>query len=314
MLKFLIQRIVSMFFTGFGVLTVVFFMVRALPGDPATYMLGDYATKETVAALRAQLGLNRPLPDQFLQFLQHALTGDLGQSTVTQQPALREAFTALPPSIELAFGGVAIAIVLGVPAGVLAATKRGTPLDYFTTFGTLAAMSVPVFWLGLLFILVFTRWLGILPSIGYSNSGGWPAFVAIIMPAVVLALSVAAYIGRFTRSAMLEVLDQDYIRVARAMGIRPVKIVWNLALRNAAIPIIAVIGVTIAFAIGNSILVEVVFSRPGIGTMILKAIQARDYQLAQAGVLILAVVVVLVNTVVDVFYGLVDPRVRKRAQ
>lgn len=310
MLRFIGWRIGSMVVTVLGMVTVVFFLLRMVPGDPAAYMLGDYATRDSVAALRGQLGLDKPLVQQYGIFLGRAVRGDLGSSTVTHEPALREVLAALPPSLTLAAAGVLLAVLIGVPAGVVSAVRRGSAWDVGSMLVTIGGMSFPVFWLGLVLILVFAEYLHVLPALGYSRSGGWDAVRALVLPAVVLALSVSAYIARLTRSAMLEVLGQDYIRVAEAMGVRRRRVVWSLALRNALVPIIAVVGVTVAFSIGNAILVEVVFSRPGIGSLVLKAIQARDYQLVQAGVLVLALIVVVVNTVLDLLYLVVDPRVR----
>lgn len=311
MFRFCFERLLGMALTLVGVLTVVFFLVRSLPGDPAAYMLGDYATKSSLAALRADLGLDQPLWSQFVIFMHNAVTGDFGTSTVTQRSALTEVAAVLPASLLLAGVGVSIAILVGVPLGVLAAVRRGSRFDTGSMLVTLVALSVPVFWMGLVGILIFTEWLGWLPAVGYSTAGGLSSALAIVMPAAVLALSVLAYIARLTRSSMLEVLDQDYIRVARAFGVNENTLIWRHAFRNAAVPIVAVVGVTVAFAIGNSILVEVVFSRPGVGTLILKAIQARDYQLVQAGVLALAAVVVVLNTMLDMIYAVIDPRVRK---
>lgn len=295
-----------------GIVTVAFFLMRAIPGDPAIYMLGDYATAESLATLRARLGLDLPVWQQYGMFLASAARGDLGASVVTGQSALAEIWSAVPPSAELAVAGMSIAIAFGVPLGVIAAVRQGTFVDVAVMALALGGISFPVFWLGLVAILVLSHDLGLFPALGATSEPGlWPAIHHLALPALVLGLSVAAYIARLTRSAMLEVLGQDHIRVARAMGVPERRIVWHLALRNAAIPILAVIGVTFAWSLGNAILVEAVFSRPGLGSTILKAILARDYQLVQAGVLVLAAAVVLLNTLLDLVYGAIDPRLRK---
>ena len=297
--------------TGIGIVTVAFFLVRAIPGDPVLYMLGDYATPEGIASLRARLGLDHSLPEQYLLFLRHAVSGDLGASIVTGEPALHEVMSSLPWSLTLALSGLAIAVAIGIPLGISSAVRQGTWIDLAVTIGSLGGISFPVFWLGLVGILVFAHWMPIFPALGVSSTGDPLSNLHhLALPAIVLGFSVAAYISRLTRSAMLEVLGQDYVRVARAMGVPERRIVYKLALRNALVPILAVVGVTFAWSLGNAILIEAVFSRPGLGSTLLKAILARDYQLVQAGVLVLAAGVVLVNVGLDVVYGLVDPRLR----
>lgn len=297
--------------TIIGIVTVAFFLMRAIPGDPAQYMLGDYATKEALAVLRAQLGLDRSLIDQYLLFVGRAVRGDLGTSVATGQAALTEIVDSLPSSLALAVSGIVVAIAIGVPSGIAAAVRQGTWLDVVIMLVSLGGISFPVFWLGLAAILLFAHKLSIFPALGSSSSGDWLTQLHhLALPALVLGFSVAAYIARLTRSAMLEVLGQDYVRVARAMGVPEHRVVYRLALRNALVPILAVIGVTFAWSLGNAILIEAVFSRPGVGSTMLKAILARDYQLVQAGVLALAAGVVLTNTVLDITYGIIDPRLR----
>lgn len=297
--------------TGVGIVTVAFFLMRALPGDPAATMLGDFATVESIATLRAKLGLDEPVWWQYLLFLRHAASGNLGSSVVTGQPALVEVFASLPPSAALALSGMAIAIALGLPLGIVSAVRQGSWTDMIVMVVALAGISFPVFWIGLASILVFAHWIPMFPALGASNATNWlTQLYHLVLPATVLGISVAAYIARLTRSAMLEVLSQDYIRVALAMGVPRRRVIGKLALRNALVPILAVIGVTFAWSFGNAILIEAVFSRPGLGSMLLKAILARDYQLVQAGVLVLASAVVVINTVLDLAYGIIDPRLR----
>lgn len=311
MFAYLARCVVQLIVTVLGIVTVAFFLMRAIPGDPAAYMLGDYATKEALAALRAQLGLDRSLLEQYGLFVMRALHGDLGSSVATGQAALTEVLDSLPASATLAVAGLIVAIGLGVPAGIASAVRQGTWLDAAIMLLALGGISFPVFWLGLAGIVLLSHKLGIFPALGSSSSDSRiDQLHHLALPAIVLGFSVAAYIARLTRSAMLEVLGQDYVRVARAMGVRESRIVWKLALRNALIPILAVIGVTFAWSLGNAILIEAVFSRPGVGSTMLKAILARDYQLVQAGVLVLASAVVLTNTVLDVLYGFIDPRLR----
>ena len=311
MVGFLGRRLLQLVVTMLGIVTVAFFLMRAIPGDPATYILGDYATKEALATLRSQLGLDRPVVEQYFIFLGRALSGDLGSSVVTGQPALQEILTSLPSSAALALSGLVVAIAIGVPLGIMSAVRQGTWVDLAIMLGALAGISFPVFWVGLVAILFFAHWLDLFPALGATSSPNLVDQVYyLILPALVFGFSIAAYIARLTRSAMLEVLNQDYIRVARSMGISENRIVFRYALRNALIPILAVIGVTFAWAFGNAILIEVVFSRPGVGSTLLKAIQARDYQLVQAGVLVLAAIVVIINVSLDMADGFIDPRLR----
>ncbi|MGE0766460.1 MAG: ABC transporter permease [Hyphomicrobiaceae bacterium] len=312
MVGYLGRCLIQLVVTLIGIVTVAFFLLRAIPGDPAAYILGDYATTEALATLRSQLGLDRPLIEQYFIFMMRAVTGDLGTSVVTGQPALSEIISSLPSSAALAVLGLLIAVAVGIPLGIWSATRQGTWVDVAIMLGALAGISFPVFWVGLVAILFFAHWLDIFPALGATSSENiWTQLYYLALPALVFGFSIAAYIARLTRSAMLEVLSQDYVRVARAMGISEGEVIFKLALRNALIPILAVVGVTFAWAFGNAILIEAVFSRPGVGSTLLKAILARDYQLVQAGVLVLAVIVVLINVSLDIVYGLIDPRLRK---
>lgn len=309
----LLRQLTQLAITVFGIVTVTFFLVRMIPGDPAQYMLGDYATEEALATLRAQLGLDRPMIVQYGLYALRALTGDFGASVVTGRPALEEILLSLPDSAVLAFAGLAIAVVIGIPLGIVTAERQGSWSDLLIMVVALFGISFPVFWLGLASVLLFSQELKWFPALGASSGGGFLDQIHhLVLPAGVLGISVAAYITRLTRSAMLEVLGQDYVRVARAMGVPQRRVVWRLALKNALVPILAIVGVTFAWSLGSAILIEVVFSRPGIGSMILKAVSARDYQLVQAGVMVLAVAVVLVNSLLDLAYGLVDPRLSTR--
>lgn len=296
--------------TVLGIVTVVFFLIRLIPGDPAAYMLGDYATDEAIATLREQLGLDQPVLMQFVLFLGRMLHGDLGISVVTGQPAINEVLASIGPSAVLAGLAMLVAIVLGVPLGIIAAYRSGTWVDIAVTVLALCGISAPVFWMGLAAILVLSSGLGLFPALGTTSSTNpLVQLHHVALPALVLGLSVSAYIARLTRSAMLEILGADYIRVARAMGVAEHRIVTRLALRNALVPVLAIIGVSFATSLGSAILVEIVFSRPGLGSLMLKAVLARDYQLVQAGIMALALSVVAVNLAVDIAYKLVDPRI-----
>ena len=310
---YIVSRLLSAAATTLGILTVVFFLVRLIPGDPAQFILGDYATPESIASLRHAMGLDQPLIVQYGTFLSHAAHGDLGESAISHEPVLQEVFANAPPSIVLALSGIVVAAVVGIPLGIWSAVKRGTVIDVGAMATAVAGISFPSFWIGLLAILLFSHRFALFPSVG-AGAPGEPLdqLHHLVLPAIVLGLSVAAYVARLTRSAMLEVLGAEFIRAARSRGLSERAVIWGHALRNALVPILAVLGVTIASAIGNAILIEIVFSRPGLGSLILKATSARDYPLVQAAVLVLALAVVATNTLVDMLYGVVDPRIRVR--
>ena len=311
--SYLSRQLTQLVITLVGIITVAFFMVRMIPGDSAQYMLGDYATDAALAALRAQMGLDQPLWRQYLMYMGHVVTGDLGISVITGRPALAEIFESLPQSAALAFSGLTLAVIIGVPMGIVTAMRQGTWTDTLIMLVALAGISFPVFWIGLASIVLFSQELKWFPALGSSSGQGFlNSLYYLTLPATVLGVSVAAYVTRLTRSAMLEIIGQDYIRVARAMGVPEHRIIWRLAFKNALIPVLAIVGVTFAYSLGSAILIEVVFSRPGVGSTILKAVSARDYQLVQAGVVVLAIGVVIVNTILDMLYALVDPRMRSR--
>ncbi len=309
-MTYIARQIGQALLTVLGIVAVVFFLIRLIPGDPAAYMLGDYATDDAIAALRAQLGLDQPLPMQFWQFLTRLAHGDFGTSVVTGQPAIGEVLASLGPSAALSLTAMAVAIAVGVPMGILAACHHGTWADFAVTVLALVGISAPVFWIGLAAILFLSAGLGWFPALGTTSSSNVLVQLHhLALPAIVLGLSVSAYIARLTRSAMLEILGADYIRVARAMGVAEHRIIGRLALRNALVPVLSIIGVSFASSLGSAILVEIVFSRPGLGSLMLKAVQARDYQLVQAGIMALALCVVVVNLLIDLSYKLVDPRI-----
>jgi len=309
-MAYVLRQIGQALLTVLGIVAVVFFMIRLIPGDPAAYMLGDYATDAAIATLRGQLGLDQPLITQFWLFLTRLIQGDFGTSVVTGQPAIGEVMSSLAPSAALSLSAMGVAIAVGVPLGILAACNHGSWTDVAVTVIALVGISAPVFWIGLAAILFLSSGLGWFPALGTTSSTNLAVQLHhLALPAIVLGLSVSAYIARLTRSAMLEILGADYIRVARAMGIAEHRIIGRLALRNALVPVLSIIGVSFASSLGSAILVEIVFSRPGLGSLMLKAVQARDYQLVQAGIMALALSVVVVNLLIDLSYKLVDPRI-----
>ena len=310
MTAFLIRRMGFAFVTLFAVLTLVFVLVRIVPGDPAQIILGDQASREAIDALRHRLGLDLPIMEQYLVFLSGALRGDWGVSMVTGQPVIGEVLRVLPWTIELTFVSLALGIALGVPAGVYAAIRRNRLTDYAVRISSLLGLSFPPFVSAIILLLVFAIALPWFPVINARSGsvGAW--FQSIALPAVNLGLITAAYVTRVTRSAMLEVLSEDYVRTARAKGVPWNVVVWRHGLRNALIPIITVIGLYLGILIGNSVLTEIVFSRPGLGKLIIGALNQRDYPMLQGMMVIYTLIVVAVNVATDLAYGFADPRVK----
>jgi peptide/nickel transport system permease protein len=310
MTAFLIRRLSLAVITLFAVLTLVFILVRIVPGDPAQVILGDQASREAIAALHQRLGLDQPILVQYGQFLSGALCGDWGVSMVTGQPVIQEVFKVLPWTVELTLVSLMLGIVLGVPLGIWAATHRNEALDYWVRVGSLLGLSFPPFLSAIVLLLVFAIAVPWFPVIS-ARSGSLLAWIqSITLPAINLGLISAAYITRVTRSAMLEVLSQDYVRTAQAKGVPWPAVVWRHALRNALIPIVTIIGLFLSILIGNSVLTEIVFSRPGLGKLIVGALNQRDYTMLQGMMVIYTMLVVLVNLATDIAYGLVDPRVK----
>ena len=311
MRRFLLRRLLLLALSVLGAVTVAFLLMRMIPGDPAQVILGDYATKESIAALRRQLGLDRPLHRQYLSFVTRALGGDFGSSLVTFRPAFFEVRSVFGYTIELALAGTVVSMLVGVPAGVLAAVRRNRPLDYVTMILALGAMSMPVFWLSLLLLFVFSFLLGWMPSMGAGGDGGFVSRLwHLALPALALGLSMGAMVTRMTRSATLEVIRQDYVRTARAKGLREGLVIGKHALRNAALPILTILAINFGIQLGGTILVEAVFARPGMGSLLVSAIYQRDYPQVQAVVVVFATSILLVNMLVDLMYATVDPRVR----
>jgi glutathione transport system permease protein len=310
MMAFLIRRLSLAVITLFAVLTLVFILVRIVPGDPAQVILGDQASREAIDALHHRLGLDQPIIVQYGEFLSGALRGDWGVSMVSGQPVIQEVFKVLPWTFELTIVSLMLGIVFGVPLGVWAATHRNQALDYWVRIGSLLGLSFPPFLSAIVLLLIFAIAVPWFPVIS-ARSGSPSAWIqSITLPAINLGLISAAYITRVTRSAMLEVLSQDYVRTAQAKGVPWPAVVWRHALRNALIPIVTIIGLYLSILIGNSVLTEIVFSRPGLGKLIVGALNQRDYTMLQGMMVIYTLLVVLVNLVTDLTYGLVDPRVK----
>jgi peptide/nickel transport system permease protein/oligopeptide transport system permease protein len=274
-----------------------------LPGDPARVIAGLLATEEDVARLRVQLGLDQPLIVQYANFFGDLLRGDLGTSARTAQPVIAEVMARLPATMQLAVVSMLIAALVGIPIGVIAATRRNSLLDYVLSIITLFGVSMPVYWLGLMLIVIFAVQLQMLPAAGNEN------ITSLILPSLTLAAFSIALIARMTRSSMLEVLHQDYVRTARAKGLRERGVIFRHALQNAFIPVITVLGLQFGTLLGGAVLTESVFGWPGIGLLMLDSIFARDYPVVQGVVFIFAALFIGLNVAVDIVYAYIDPRI-----
>ena len=294
------------------VATVVFIIVRVTPGDPAAVMLGSDATAQDIAQLRSKMGLDAPLLAQYVRFILDIFKGDLGQSIFLNQPVTQALASRAEPTFFLTLFAILIAIAIALPVGILSAVKRGTIFDQVVVTLTMVAASVPSFWLGLILIQIFAVSQGWFPASGYG--GPDTPFLErmhhLVLPAVSLGIVNSALIARFTRAAMLDVLGDDYVRTARAKGAGEFRVILKHALKNALIPIITVIGLSIAMLVAGAVVTETVFGLPGVGNLVVSAVLRRDYPVIQGALLVVAAIYVLINFFVDMLYILVDPRVR----
>jgi len=305
MWTYIVRRLLIVIPVMLGVAFMVFSAMYLIPGDAVDAMLRDTgATAEAMARLRAQMGLDQPFHVQFLRFLSVLASGDLGRSLVTGRPVADQIASQLPATIELTLAALAIAIIVGVPLGVVAALRRGTWIDTSSMIVALVGVSMPNFWLGLLFILFFSLQLGWFPA---SGTGGWRY---LVLPAITLGFSGVAIIARITRSSLLEVIHADYVRTARSKGLKPRTVVLKHAMRNAMASVMTVVGLQFGALLGGSVVVETVFGRQGLGSLTVGAIQRSDLPLVQSTVMLAALAFVLVNLLVDVSYSLLDPRIR----
>ncbi len=310
MTAFLVRRALLAIVTGFAVLTLIFVIVRILPGDPAQVVLGNFASEAALQAMRARLGTDQPLLVQYVAFMGAALTGDWGVSMVTGRPVLTEILQVLPWTLELTFVSLGLGALLGIPLGVWAAINRNRAADYITRVVSLLGLSIPAFVSAVILLLIFAIQLRWFPVINAQTGSPSAWLQSITLPAVSLGIIMAAYITRVTRSAMLEVLGEDYVRTARAKGVPERVVIRRHALRNALLPIITVIGLFIGIQIGNSVLTEIVFNRPGLGKLIVGALNQRDYTMLQGMMVIYTLIVVFVNVLTDIAYAVADPRVK----
>ena len=304
MRRYLSRRFMVAVPTLLAVTVLIFVAMRVVPGDPAVLLAGDFATPETVQALRAKWGLDRPLAVQYAVFFRNLVRGDLGTSIVSDLPVRDEIVQRFRVTITLALCAIAVAVVIGLTAGITGATRPYTLWDYGSMATALVGVSTPIFWSGMLLILVFAVRLGWLPS------GGADAWQGYLLPAVSLGFFAAGVIARQTRSAMLDVLRQDYVRTARAKGVRESRVNAYHALRNALIPVVTIVGLEFGRMLGGAVLTETVFSLPGLGSFLIISIGKRDYPVVQGIVLWIALAFVFINVLVDVLYAVLDPRIR----
>jgi peptide/nickel transport system permease protein len=332
MLRYILRRLLDLLPVLLGITLLVFLFLQLIPGNPAVVLLGPRATPDQIVNLQEQLGLNRPLPLQYLAFLGKLIRFDLGKSIISGIPVTQEIATRWPATFELSVAAMLVAVLLGVPAGILAAVKKNGWIDNLAMTSSLLGVSMPVYWLGLLLVYLFAVNLHWLPPSGRVGVGTYfrpltgfylldtllqfniPAFLDVlshlILPAIALGTIPLAIIARITRSAMLEVLSQDYIRTARAKGLLERWVISKHALKNALLPVVTIIGLQFGTLLGGAILTETIFSWPGIGSWVYEGILSRDYPVVQGGVVFVAIVFVLINLLVDISYAFLDPRIQ----
>lgn len=302
--QYIIRRLLIMIPVILGISLIIFTVVRIIPGDPAYILAGPHATKEQMDQIRAQLGLDKHPVTQYMIFLKNLFQGDLGTSTRTGLPVIREILTRFPNTLLLALASILLATVFGVTIGIIAGVKQNSKFDYLSMLVALLGLSMPVFWLGLMLMLLFSIKLGWFPAVGADS------LKHLVLPAITLGANSTAIIARMTRSSMLEVIRLDYIRTARAKGLAEKVVIFRHALKNALIPVVTVIGLQTGTLLGGAVLTEIVFAWPGIGRLLVEAILSRDYPVVQGVVLLIATVFIFVNLIVDILYSYLDPRIR----
>jgi peptide/nickel transport system permease protein len=312
MFRFIVRRLVLSIPILLLVSIMVFGLIHLIPGDPVTVILGQEATPEAAVALRHELGLDQPLVIQYVTWLSHVLRGDLGRSLVDHSPVIDQIKVRLPVTLELTIGTFLIALLIAIPAGVLSATRRGSVADYTSTLIALGGLSVPSFWLAIMFILFFAVRLHWFPASGYVPFAQDPRanLAGMIMPMVATGIRESAALTRMLRSSLLEVLNADYVRTARGKGLSEWLVVMRHAFRNALVPVVTSAGLLLAGLLGGLVITETIFAIPGFGRLIVEAIYQRDFVTVQGAVLVAALLVVVINLIVDMIYALIDPRIR----
>ena len=313
MTTYILRRLIQSLFVIWGCATLVFFMLRMIPGDPVVQMLGPEYTPEAAAALRTKLGLDQPFLVQYVRWFGNVLRGDLGGSIASGETVAEAIATGLPKTLSLAALSFLFALIIAVPAGIIAALRRNGIFDYVASTVAFVGVSMPSFWFGIILILIFAVRLRWLPAIGYSEiaeDGVWAWFQRLILPSLAIAVGYAAILMRFVRAGLLEVLGSDFVRTARAKGVREQSVVVRHALRNSLIPVVTVMGIQLALILSGTVVIETVFSIRGLGRILVGAIFDRDYPIVQGVILLISVIFVLANLVVDIIYTFLDPRIR----
>jgi peptide/nickel transport system permease protein len=312
MTSYIIRRLLGVIPVLVLVAIAAFLLIHLVPGDPAMVMLGNDATPQQIQQLRTQLGLDRSLPEQFVLWLREVLRGNLGESIFLGRPVTQALLERLPATMQLAVLSLIFSLLIGIPSGLIAAVWQNTRWDQLVMATAIGGISVPSFWLGLALMLVFSVQLGWLPSGGYTPlwEDAWQGLRTLMLPAVSLGFMQAALIARMTRSSMLEVLRQDYVRTARSRGVGRWLVILKHAFKNAMIPVITTIGTAFGVLLGGAVVVEIVFTFPGLGRLVVLAVQRRDYPLVQGALLLTSVIYVAVNLAVDLLYGVFDPRIK----
>lgn len=306
MYKYIIKRVLMMIPVVIGVSLLVFCVLKMTPGDPARVLAGSEASEEDVQEIRKELGLDRPIYEQYITYMINLCKGDLGTSFSTGKSVLTEILVRMPVTFVLALSGVAVAVVIGIPLGIISATKQYSIFDNISTVVALSGVAMPNFWLGMLLILLFSSKLGLVPSY---YDGSWQSY---ILPAITIGVGAIANFMRTTRSSMLEVIRQDYIRTARAKGANQQRVVKVHALKNALIPVVTVIGLQMGSLLGGAVINETIFSLPGVGTFMINSINRKDEPAVMGCLIIFAIVFSLVNLLVDILYGYIDPRIKSK--
>lgn len=311
MTKYILKRIINVLPTLFIVAVIVFAVTRIIPGNPAAALLGPQASVEEIQKMTVQMGLDKPYAEQFLNYLKNLFSGDFGYSYAYNMDVSELIIGRFPNTLILTAAALMIALLIGVPAGIISAYKRNTVLDYLVMVISLVGVSMPVFWLGVMLVLLFSVNIGILPATGMGNWSESPVvfFQHLILPSITLATIPMANFARITRSSMLEILSQDYIRTARAKGLKEQKVIWKHAFKNALNPILSVLGMQVAGLLGGSVLTETIFSWPGMGRLVTDAIDRRDFGVVQGVVIFIALIYILTNLLIDILYKVVNPKI-----
>ena len=312
MLKFVLKKVFLLLFTIWFVVTLIFFVLRSVPGGPAYTALGQFATPAAVKALEEKWGLDKPLMTQYISFLKKAVRGDLGNALISDLPISKQIIEALPYTLDLTFAGMLIGIAFGVPLGILTAVKRNSAIDYAGRIFSLAGLSLPEFFLGILLMYLFAVKLGIFPPMGGGDLHKLGSRLHhLFLPACTLGMIMISFVSRMTRSSILNVLQEDYVRTARSKGLGEFVVIFKHTLKNALIPVTTVVGLYISILIGGSVLTEIVFTRPGLGKLMVYAAKDRDYMLLQSSLIIFTGAVFIINTLTDILYAFIDPRIRR---